>query len=589
MKILGKELKFNGKNVYHEGNKPLASDIKFADGKTFQDKLNDGSLKGTKGDTGATGSTGATGPQGPKGDTGATGPQGPKGDTGATGATGATPTIKVGTVTTGNAGTNAAVTASTSGTTTTFSFTIPKGATGATGATGPQGPQGAKGAKGDKGDTGATGPQGAKGDKGATGATGPQGPKGSDGLTTSVTVGSTKYTHSSGNITIPAYPTSLKNPNALTLQFNGSTNKTYDGSSAQTLNITPSAIGAAASSHTHSYLPLSGGTVTGALTVNNDLIANKFLYVPSLGSVGENLLLMPNTLDNEAFAHSVALGGADSLSAFYPVTTNILTLGTSSLRWKNVYGVSGNFSGTVTASTFSGALSGNATTATTATKANQLTTARTINGTSFNGTGNITTTKWGTARKITLGGTSKSVDGSADVGWTFREMGKGQGFSAATAMGTLYYNNSGTTHVGRLSTYNDSSLGDYVQLSLYHVANESSVNWFQLYDGKSRTKLPFEVYQGGIVIGAAKTSTYYAFDAHRVCDTGSAGVSTARFGCINSFGGCATIETRHDGSTVGYVRALPTGGIQIGSGKKLHIQASAPTENVATGDIWIDV
>lgn len=39
--------------------------------------------------------------------------------------------------------------------------------------------------------------------------------------------------------------TSLKNPYKLTLQFNGSTNKTYDGSSAQTFNVTPSAIGVA--------------------------------------------------------------------------------------------------------------------------------------------------------------------------------------------------------------------------------------------------------------------------------------------------------------------------------------------------------
>lgn len=39
-------------------------------------------------------------------------------------------------------------------------------------------------------------------------------------------------------------PTSLKSPNALTVQFNGATNKTYDGSSAQTVNITPSGIGA---------------------------------------------------------------------------------------------------------------------------------------------------------------------------------------------------------------------------------------------------------------------------------------------------------------------------------------------------------
>ena len=53
--------------------------------------------------------------------------------------------------------------------------------------------------------------------------------------------------------------TSLKNPYALTIKGNGTTltNGTYDGSAAKTVNITPSSIGAAASSHSHSYLPLS--------------------------------------------------------------------------------------------------------------------------------------------------------------------------------------------------------------------------------------------------------------------------------------------------------------------------------------------
>ena len=67
---------------------------------------------------------------------------------------------------------------------------------------------------------------------------------------------------------------------------------TFNGSTAKTINITPSAIGAAASSHgthltigtgasnaaagnhTHSYLPLSGGTVTGTLNISPDSIAN---------------------------------------------------------------------------------------------------------------------------------------------------------------------------------------------------------------------------------------------------------------------------------------------------------------------------
>ena len=46
---------------------------------------------------------------------------------------------------------------------------------------------------------------------------------------------------------------------------------TFNGSTAKTVNITASSIGAAASSHTHSYLPLSGGTVTGDLAINGDL------------------------------------------------------------------------------------------------------------------------------------------------------------------------------------------------------------------------------------------------------------------------------------------------------------------------------
>lgn len=62
-----------------------------------------------------------------------------------------------------------------------------------------------------------------------------------------------------------------------------------------------------------------------------------------------------------------------------------------------------------------------------------LTTARTINGTSFNGSANITTANWGTARTITIGGSGKSVNGSAAVSWTLAEIGaKPQLQAAAT-------------------------------------------------------------------------------------------------------------------------------------------------------------
>lgn len=59
-----------------------------------------------------------------------------------------------------------------------------------------------------------------------------------------------------------------------------------------------------------------------------------------------------------------------------------------------------------------GAVLGNASTAT------KLQTARSINGTNFDGSANITTTKWGTSRNIALTGAvsgSANVDGSGNV------------------------------------------------------------------------------------------------------------------------------------------------------------------------------
>lgn len=77
------------------------------------------------------------------------------------------------------------------------------------------------------------------------------------------------------------------------------------------------------------------------------------------------------------------LSGGKLTGNVTPTTTNSLSLGTSALKFNTMY-----------ATTFYGALSGNASTATT------LATSRTINGTSFNGSANITTANWGTSRNI---------------------------------------------------------------------------------------------------------------------------------------------------------------------------------------------
>lgn len=168
-------------------------------------------------------------------------------------------------------------------------------------------------------------------------------------------------------------------------------------------------------------LALSGGTMTGALsssvTSSTYLDANKGKAIINSTAAGTayNMLAKMNS------TNGVWTMGSYGAEFFLNYTANsTISAGTNAVTKKiSLFNESGNtsFPGTVTAPTFSGALSGNAKTATT------LQTARTINGTSFNGSANITTANWGTARTITIGGTGKSVNGSANVTWSLAEIG----------------------------------------------------------------------------------------------------------------------------------------------------------------------
>jgi len=112
------------------------------------------------------------------------------------------------------------------------------------------------------------------------------------------------------------------------------------------------------------------------------------------------------TADEIDFLAANAVRLTLAAGALRPQTNNQIDLGTSSLEFKDAF-----FDGTVTSDAFAGPLTGNATTATT------LATARTIGGTSFNGSANIavalaaTATALATAR--TIGGVS--FDGSANI------------------------------------------------------------------------------------------------------------------------------------------------------------------------------
>ena len=216
----GGEVDLSGYVTKGVGN---ASQIQFADGQTFQAKLDNGTLKGEKGDKGDTGAQGIQGDKGDKGDKGdaftyadftpeqLTSLKGEKGDTGEQGIQG----VKGDKGDKGDRG--------------------ERGLQGIQGERGEQGEPGVAGANGQdgedgatftpsvdaegnlswtndkglvnpitvniKGERGATGEQGIQGERGATGA------KGQDGLTTAISVNGNTYNHSNGTITLPNYPT----------------------------------------------------------------------------------------------------------------------------------------------------------------------------------------------------------------------------------------------------------------------------------------------------------------------------------------------------------------------------------------------
>jgi hypothetical protein len=142
----------------------------------------------------------------------------------------------------------------------------------------------------------------------------------------------------------------------------------------------------------------------------------------------------------------------------------------------------GGLSGTLT-----GSLSGNATTATT------LQTSRTINGTSFNGSANITTSYWGTTRTIW----GQSVNGSANVS------GAMTGVTSITATGLIRTSNLFSAGDGG----SDNAYG-YYNCTRPNTANTGYVCYAMVRRGTIAMGLGY--YNNEIVLGNAGTSRQFS-------------------------------------------------------------------------------
>ena len=90
----------------------------------------------------------------------------------------------------------------------------------------------------------------------------------------------TGHKHTKSDIT--DFPQSLRNPQALTISLNGTSQGSYDGSAVKNINITAQSVGASASNHTHS---LADTDITGILPVSKGGTGNSgFDTAPTSGS-----------------------------------------------------------------------------------------------------------------------------------------------------------------------------------------------------------------------------------------------------------------------------------------------------------------
>lgn len=99
----------------------------------------------------------------------------------------------------------------------------------------------------------------------------------------------------------------------------------------------------------------------------------------------------------------------------------------------------------------------NAYTSSNVASATKLQTARQINGTNFDGTANITTSYWGTARNFTIGNTTRSVNGSGNVSWSFADIGgapASHSHNYINSRGNLNPQTGRTQNLGNVYSYN---------------------------------------------------------------------------------------------------------------------------------------
>jgi hypothetical protein len=400
------------------------------------------------------------------------------------------------------------------------------------------------------------------------------------GAGTSSTTGTVTSVSGTGTVSGLTLSGTVTSSGSLTL---GGTLTLTSGQVTTALGFTPynstNPSGYITSSALSSYLPLSGGTLTGALTTaaaaglsngNPRSLVTGF----SGGNYGQTGYGISYTATSSV--HNYAINDIVSMwEAFDGLRVYAAAAGTvgTAISWTTVLDArrsnpalvfkgqtvldAGNYtsySPTLTGSGASGtwgiSITGNAATATT------LQTNRFINGTLFNGSANITTNSWGTARIITIGSTNKIVDGSANVAWTLDEIGGPslsgnntftgtQTFSGnSSALGVVLNDAAEITTVSATAATGTINYDITTQSVLYYTSN-ASANWTVNFRASIGTSLNTALATGQSVTVAflvTQGATAYYNNSIRVDGTTS-GVTVRWIGGAPTAGNASGIDS----------------------------------------------
>ena len=290
---------------------------------------------------------------------------------------------------------------------------------------------------------------------------------------------------------------------------------------------------------------ITGGNITGNITLPND---TSLMWSRNTNHAK---ILLKNTADSDTDSYMLFETGDNGNEYFKFANTS----GSTSTDWLTIKSDHLRFKGNAVYHTANkptpadiGALASGAT----AVAANKLATARKINGTNFDGTGDITTTNWGTARNITIGNSKKSVNGSTDVSWSLSDIG-----AAATSHTHDYLPLSGGILNGTLAVNADIGTTGTV------LTNNNKG-----YKGKDTSNIARNLVNindsNEVIVGDLNCKTLiFGSGNPRYCPSSSVGY-----------------DIYHEGNkpTPADIGAIPN--------SKITINQTAPS-NPSTGDLWI--